>query len=83
MVLEAKEHDRELHVWIGICGTQDSSGNEQRATIQVTDIWDIGIEGPTNGFCDNQSVVTNVINPESLHPRKGIIQCVAAKALRI
>ncbi len=50
----------------------------------------MAIEGPTNVFCDNQSVVTNVANPEStLNKRHNAIayhkvrECVAAKALRI
>ncbi len=50
----------------------------------------VAIDGPTNVFCDNQSVVTNVANPEStLSKRHNAIayhkvrECVAAKALRI
>jgi len=50
----------------------------------------VEIEGPTNAFCDNKSVVTNVTNPEStLKKRHNSIayhkvrECVAAKALRI
>ncbi len=50
----------------------------------------IPIDGPTNGFCDNQSVVTNVVNPEStLKKRHNSIayhkvrKCIASKALRI
>ena len=30
----------------------------------------IEIEGPRNTFCDNKSVVTNVINPESKLAKK-------------
>ena len=50
----------------------------------------VEIDGPTNVFCDNKSVVTNVTNPEStLKKRHNAItyhkvwECVAAKALRV
>jgi hypothetical protein len=50
----------------------------------------VPVEGPTNVFCDNQSVVTNVTNPEStLKKRHNSIayhkvrECVAAEAMRV
>jgi hypothetical protein len=50
----------------------------------------IPIDGPTNAFCDNNSVVVNVMNPEStLHKKRNAIayhkvrENVAMKALRI
>jgi hypothetical protein len=50
----------------------------------------IDIEGPTSGFCDNNSVVQNVSNPESMLGKKHnaiayhkVRECVAQKALRI
>jgi hypothetical protein len=55
-------------------------------------LWMFGIpiEGPTNGFCDNNSVVQNVTNPESTLTKKHnaiayqkVRECVAQKALRI
>ncbi len=50
----------------------------------------IEIEGPTNAFCDNKSVVTNVINPESTLAKKHnaiayhkVRESVAMTAIRI
>jgi hypothetical protein len=50
----------------------------------------VEIDGPTNAFCDNQSVVTNVMNPESTLSKKHnaiayhkVRECVAMKALRV
>jgi hypothetical protein len=50
----------------------------------------IAIEGETNGFCDNSSVVKNVTTPESTLNKKHITiayhkvrECVAMKALHI
>jgi Reverse transcriptase (RNA-dependent DNA polymerase) len=50
----------------------------------------VPIDGPTNGFCDNGSVVTNVMNPESTLSKKHnavayhkVRECVAMKALQI
>jgi hypothetical protein len=50
----------------------------------------IEIDGPTNAFCDNNSVVQNVTNPESTLSKKHnaiayhkVRECVAQKALRI
>jgi hypothetical protein len=53
-------------------------------------IFGIPIDGPTNSFCDNKSVVTNVANPESTLSKKHnsiayhkVRECVAMKALRV
>jgi hypothetical protein len=50
----------------------------------------IPLDGPTNGFCDNQSVVTNSIIPQSTLTKKHNIiayhkvrESVAAEAIRI
>jgi hypothetical protein len=50
----------------------------------------VPIDGPTNGFCDNQSVVNNATLPESTLTKKHnsiayhkVRECVAAQALRI
>jgi hypothetical protein len=50
----------------------------------------IEIDGPTSGFCDNNSIVQNVTNPESTLGKKHnaiayhkVHECVAQKALRI
>jgi hypothetical protein len=50
----------------------------------------IQIEGPTNAFCDNQSVVTNSITPQSTLSKKHntityhkVRESVAADAIRI
>jgi hypothetical protein len=50
----------------------------------------IRIDGPTNTFCDNKSVVTNVTHPESTLTKKHnsiayhkVRECVAMKALRV
>jgi hypothetical protein len=50
----------------------------------------IGIDGPTNGFCDNNSVVQNVTRPESTIQKKHnaiayhkVREAVACKAIRI
>jgi hypothetical protein len=50
----------------------------------------IPIDGPTNTFCDNNSVVINVINPAStLHKKHNAVayhrvrECVAMKAMRV
>jgi hypothetical protein len=50
----------------------------------------IDIPGPTNGFCDNNSVVQNVTTPESTLTKKHnanayhkVWECVAMKALQI
>jgi hypothetical protein len=50
----------------------------------------IEIDGPTNGFCDNESVVKNVSKPESTLKKKHnaicyhkVRECVASGALRI
>ena len=50
----------------------------------------IEIDGPTNAFCDNKSVVTNVINPESTLAKKHnaiayhkVRENVAMKAIRV
>jgi hypothetical protein len=50
----------------------------------------VSLDGPTNGFCDNQSVVTNAIIPQSTLTKKHNIiayhkvrESVAAEAIRI
>ena len=50
----------------------------------------VEVDGPTNVFCDNQSVVTNVTNPESTLTKKHnaiayhkVRECVAAQAMRV
>jgi hypothetical protein len=44
----------------------------------------VHIDGPTNGFCDNNSVVTNVMYPEStLNTYHKVRESVAMEALRI
>jgi len=50
----------------------------------------VPVNGPTNGFCDNNSVVVNVTRPESVLQKKHnavayhkVRECIAAQSLRI
>jgi hypothetical protein len=60
------------------------------ALCYIIPLFGIPIDRPTNAFCDNKSMVTNVANPESTLSKNHksiayhkVWECVAMKALRV
>jgi len=65
MVLKEAKYGQIFIIWFRICCPEDCCRDGRRLKIQAEDAW-VPLDGASNIFCDNKSVVTNSSVPTSM-----------------